>query len=133
MQELKKMNIMNVKNLEMTRRIVQVTTIVASIGLVILGSFTPWSQEIVTELFHYNLFLGLTYFLPMIGLLVINGSVKRYFNRRVKNISTNRRLPVETVSVMQERSEIQQLQQIEYEKWKRSMLQLRRRLGGPYF
>lgn len=127
MQEFKKKkNIMNIKNLEITRRIVQVITIVASVGLALLVYFTPWSQETVI---HYNLFRGLAYFLPMIGLLVINGSVKRYFKRRVKDISTIRISPVETASVMQSRSEIQQSKQKELENWKRSMLQLRRRLG----
>ena len=106
---------MNVKNFEITRRVVQIITIVTSMGLIPLGLFNPWSTERVVEqiqlgtgtftsvysVFHYNIYLGLAYFLPMIGLLAINGSVKRYFKRKEADISTVRVSPVETISVSQ--------------------------------
>ena len=120
------MNGMHVKNFEITRRIVQIITIVTSMGLAPLGFFTPWSTERIVEqtqlgtgtftsvysVFHYNIYLGLAYFLPMIGLLAINGSVKRYFKRRAENISTVRVSPVETISVSQGGFNDQQSQSI---------------------
>ncbi len=118
---------MNVKNLEITRRLVQITTIIASMGLAPLGYFTPWSTERVVEqiplgtgtyttiysVFHYNIYLGLAFFLPMIGLLTINGSVKRFFKRvKAESISPVRVSPTETVFVAQNSSKNQQIQQV---------------------
>lgn len=114
------MNSMNVKKLEITRRIVQIITIVVSVGLIPLATFAPWSSERIIEdygdfwsaytVYHYNIYLGLAYFLPVVALLVTNGSLKRYFKRyRAEIISPIRVSSIKTVSVAQSGSNKQEL------------------------
>ncbi len=60
--------------------------------------------------YHYNIYLGLSYFLPVIDLLVNNGSLKRYFRRhRAEIVSPIRVSSIKTVSVAQSSSNKQQL------------------------
>ena len=114
------MDSMNIKKLEITRKIVQIITIVASVGLILLTIFAPWSSERIVKdygsygysytAYHYNIYLGLAYFLPAIALLVTNGSLKRYFKRhRAEIVSPIRVSSIETVSVAQSSSNKQQL------------------------
>ena len=114
------MDSMNVKKLEITRKIVQIITIVVSVGLIPLAIFAPWSSERIVEdygsfgssytVYYYNIYLGLAYFLPAIALLVANGSLKRYFKRyRAEIVSPIRVSPIRTVSVAQSSSSKQQL------------------------
>ena len=111
---------MNVKKLEITRKIVQIITIVASAGLIPLAIFAPWSSERIVEdygsfgssytVYHYNIYLGLAYALPVIALLVTNGSLKRYFRRHgAEIISPIRVSSMKTVAVAQSSSNKQQL------------------------
>ena len=110
----------NIKKLEINRKIVQIITIVVSVGLIPLAIFAPWSSERIVEdygsygysytAYHYNIYLGLAYILPVIALLVINGSLKRYFKRQRAEIGSPIRVsPTRTVSVAQSSSNKQQL------------------------
>lgn len=110
----------NIKKLEITRKIVQVITILVSVGLITLAIFAPWSSERIVEdygsfgssytVYHYNIYFGLACFLPAIASLVINGSLKRYFKRyRAGTVPPIRVSPTETVSIAQNSSNKQQL------------------------
>jgi len=111
---------MNVTKLEITRKVIQVITIVVSVGLIPLAIFDPWSSELIVEdygsfgssywVYHYNIYLGLAYFLPAFALLVTNGSLKRYFKGyRAEIISPIRVSPINSVSVAQSGSNKQEL------------------------
>ena len=114
------MGSMNVKKLEITRKIVQVIAIVVSVGLIPLAIIVPWSSKLIVEdygtfgsvytVYHYNIYLGLAYILPVVALLVTNGSLKRYFKRyRTEIISPIRVSSIKTVSVAQSGSNKQEL------------------------
>ena len=114
------MDSMNVTRLEITRKIVQIITIVVSVGLIPLAIFAPWSSERIVEdygsfgssytVYHYNIYLGLAYALPVIALLATNGSLKRYFKNHRADIVPPVRVPsIKTVSVAQSGSNKQQL------------------------
>ena len=110
----------NIKKLEFTRKIVQIITIFASVGLISLAIFAPWSSERIIEdygsygysytVYHYNFYIGLACFLPAIALLATNGSLKRYYKRCRAEIGSPIRVSAtETVSVVRSSSNKQQL------------------------
>ena len=110
----------NIKKLEITRKIVQIITVVVSVGLIPLAILAPWSSERIVEdyglygyaytVYLYNFYLGLAYVLPVIALLAINGSLKRYFKRYRAEIEAPIRVaPIKTTSVVQSSSNNQQL------------------------
>ena len=88
---------MKINNLEITRKIVQIATALTVVGCVPLAIFTPWSKERIIEdyglygsitwVFHFNIYIAIAYFLPVVGSLFTNGSVKRYFKRRRAEIN----------------------------------------------
>jgi hypothetical protein len=82
---------MNINRLEIIRRMVQAVAIVMTVAFVPLAIFTPWSLEEVVEdwgvyverydVIRFDLYIALAYVVPVVGLLVTNGSMKRYFKR----------------------------------------------------
>ena len=117
------MDSITIGKLGKARIICRLITIVASTGFIPLAIFAPWSSERIIEdygfygaiytVYHYNIYLALAYILPVIGLLVVNGSVKRYFKRlKDETVSPVRVSPTETVFVARNSSRKQQIQQI---------------------
>ena len=115
-------NIISIRRLEIARIIIRIITIVASVGLVPLTFFAPWSSEQILEdygtygyyytVYHFNIYLALAYFLPVIALLATNGSVKRHFKRlRTTTVSSIQVSPTQTVLITQNRSQSQQQHQ----------------------
>ena len=116
-------NKISVKRLDLTRMVVRITTAVVSVWFVPLAIFTPWSRERIVEdygfygsittVYHFNIYLALSYIIPVVGLLVANGSVKRYLKHiRAETIAPIRISPTETVFIAQNSSKNQQSQQI---------------------
>ncbi len=116
-------NIISIRRLEIARIIIRIITIVASVGLVPLTFFAPWSSEQILEdygtygsaytVYHFNIYLAIAYILPVVGLLATNGSVKRYLKRqRAETFLPIRVSPTETVLMAQDTSKNQQTQQI---------------------
>lgn len=107
----------------MTRMIIRITTAIVITWFVPLGIFTPWSSERIIEdygaygsaytMYHFNIYLAIAYFLPVVGLLVTNGSIKRYLKQsRAESIVPIRVSPTKTVFLAKNSSKNQQTQQI---------------------
>ncbi len=111
------------KKLEITRMMIRIATAIVTAWFVPLAIFTPWSSERIIEdygtygsaytVYHFNIYLAIAYILPVVGLLVSNGSVKRYLKRQRAEIFTQIQVsPTETVLMAQDSSKNQQTQQI---------------------
>ncbi len=111
------------KKLDITRMIIRIVTTIVTSWFVPLAIFTPWSSERIIEdygtygsaytVYHFNIYLAISYILPVVGLLVTNGSVKRYLTRqRAETFLPIRVSPTETVLMAQDTSKNQQTQQI---------------------
>lgn len=107
----------------MTRMIIRITTAIVITWFAPLGIFTPWSSERIIEdygaygsaytVYHFNIYLAIAYFLPVVGLLVANGSVKRYLKQSIaESVVPIRVSPTETVLFAKNSSKNQQAQQI---------------------
>ena len=114
---------MNINNLDITRRIVQIATILTVVSCGLLGIIAPYRLEQVIRDYgnfysstweaSFDIYLAIAFFLPVIGSLVTNGSLKRYYKRRkAENFTPIRVSPTETVLIAQNNSKKQRTQQI---------------------
>lgn len=118
------MNNVNIKRLEIVRTIIRIITLTASLGIIPLSIFAPLSSRQIIEdyglygsiytVYHYNIYFALAFVLPVIALVISNGSLKRYYKRCYAEINSQIRTPnLETISVAKGEQQLQQIGRID--------------------
>ncbi len=114
---------MNLNNLDIVRRIVQIATIITAVSCGSLGIIAPYSYVQVIHDYgtiysrtweaRFDILLAIAFFIPVIFTLATNGSLKRYCKRRrADSLTTIRVSPTETALLPNNNSKKQQTQQV---------------------